>query len=360
MTESSDTTAIIGNIFEIDSSWIAGIDALIITAIITATASTIVGIAAYFIKRGFVKKDFEHQQNMEHSIWLLKKLHDVATHHYVGLARHLYDSETELKRAELSHDSKLIENAYKEIVKLLQKYNEFKNDTGANILFIERKTEDHALKKIRSLLISLPFDDDDHLRIISDDHDLPKKSFSNWVNSQYCINSKTQTQERLFQLRSIFDDESEKILQHEYFLKTRSYNEGNTWIKKFKKNPKIRKKSTCNLFYINKLSSMYATNNERIWLFGKGFLNESIKYSLCIKDNEIEYIVKDNESIQIIIPKDLDEGTYDVTANFTIHKIQKEEPTGLVVHVLDSKSLIERKASKLILKPVDLNNPKTE
>ena len=128
MTESLDTTAIIGNILEIDSSWITGIDALIITAIITATASTIVGIAAYFIKREFVKKDFEHQQNMEHSIWLLKKLHDVAIHHYVGLTRHLYDSETELKRADLSRDSKLIENAYKEIVKLLQNaYNELMN-----------------------------------------------------------------------------------------------------------------------------------------------------------------------------------------------------------------------------------------
>ena len=46
----------------------------LLTAIITSIASAIVGFSIFFMKWYLSKNDFEHQQNIEHSLWLLKKI----------------------------------------------------------------------------------------------------------------------------------------------------------------------------------------------------------------------------------------------------------------------------------------------
>jgi hypothetical protein len=347
--EPSDLTSIIQGILEvfqinegIDSVVGTGIDAAIVTAMITSTASIILGIAAYFIKRVFTKKDYENQQNIEHSVWLLKKTHEVAVRHYVLLTRHLFNSEVELKRADLSCDSILIENAYDKISDLIRQYDQFQKDTGANILFLERRNENKAIGKINSLFMSLPFDYDDRLRIINKDNEFAKNSFRNWLNSKNCSKSKAQAKKRLYESRSIFDDETEKILHHEYFLKSRKSHKIKSLKERMKKIHNLFKKSIPDSFFIDKISPIYVVKGEKVWLFGSGFTDKSIKYSLKIGNKTISHTPKDNELTQMIIPTDLNEGTYDVTADFTINEIQGDEPTGLVVHIVKQEFLSKR------------------
>ena len=342
----SEPTTLIGSILDlfqiqtnIDPSLLAAIDASLITVIVTLTASAIISPIAYYLKRNFLNKDFVNRQNIEHSVWLLKQLHKVAVTHYAFLTRNLINAESEIKRADLVCDSRLIENAYAKTSQLLIQYDKFLKDTGANILFIERTNENKVIGKICSLFITLPFDHDDHLRIIKNEHELPQESFTNWINSKKCSQSKKLVKERLSELRHLFDDETEKILHYDYFLKSRKMRRIKHFKTKLKKFMQPNVRNSFNRFFICEIFPKYVKNGENVWLFGKGFEDDSITYSFIIDNNVIPHSVKCNELIELTLPKSICKGAYDITTKFEINKKTGHEPTGIVIHIVDQTYL---------------------
>ncbi len=305
------------------------------TAVVTSVASVIVSGTVFFIKRYLSNKDFVNQQNIEHSTWLLEKLHDFAEKYYVLLTRNLINAEDDIKNADLSQNSLLTESAYDRVVKLVKNYDKFQEESGANILFIERKKQNDAIGKLQSLWFSLPFDPEDYRNIVKDQHTRAKQSFFNWIDSKNCPKSKAMVKQRLFELRSMFDDQSEKILHHEYFLKSRKRRD----LKQIKMLPKrfariFSKKKMIDPFYIHKIVPKYVEKGKSALVFGKGFSSPNITYSLKINSKELQLIKKDDTLVEITIPSDLTEGTYEITADFSINSKKDDESMGMVIHII--------------------------
>jgi len=307
----------------------------ILTAIITSIASAIIGFAIFLIKRVLNKKDFEHQQNIAHSLWLIKKLHNIAEKHYVILTRHLIYAEEAIKNAEIAHDNDILKTAYDRIKDLVKTYHKFEIDTGANILFIEREVENEVIGKIQSLFLSLPFDKQDYQNIKKDSDDRAKQSFENWIKSNHCPKSKELVKKRLSELRILFDDQTEKILHHEYFLKSRKKKHFSNFLRKKSQIPDDN-------FYIHKLTPKYVKKTEKVMIFGKGFQNENITFSLFLNDNSLEKTVKGDQLVEIIVPDAIPEGTYEITATFSHNKKEGDEPMGLVIHIIENQSSINQ------------------
>lgn len=304
------------------------------TAIVTSIASVIIGIAAYIIKRVFIKKDFENQQKIEHSSWLLKKSHSFAEKYYVLLTRHLYDFDDNIRHAILSKNESTIKDTYDHLTEFLKKYNEFEKETGGNFLFIERSNEMEAIRKMQSFFFGLPFDSTDLKSIIENNSTRSFDSFTNWIKSDNCSKSKNLVKERVSELWPLLDDESEKIMHYDYFLKFNKKRK----IKKIKKTFKhiFQKQGniqTNNSFYIHKVEPKYAKAGEKVLVFGNGFKTENIHYDLKIKNFKMDKIIIDNTIVEGTIPNNISKGTYEIIADFKINDVVGDEPMGLVIHV---------------------------
>ena len=317
-----DIISIILNEIETNSEFHLGIVAVIITSIVSA----IVCVAVFVIKRILSKGDFENQQNIEHSMWILKKLHSFAELYYAPFTRKLIDAEDRLGKAILSKDDKLIDLAYTKISDLLKKYHDFETVTGANILFIEKPKETIAIHKIRSLFLSLPFDVEDFHNIFNGNHSRTEKSFKNWVNSDNCKNSKKIVNLRLFELRSLFDRQTEKIVQHEDFLSSR----------KKRRFVRFRKKEIemdIDVFYIHETCPKYVSKGGKTKIFGSGFTAEKLQFEVKINNQNLQKNILDDTITEVTIPSTLPTGTYDITIEGTINQKKIEEPMGLVIHI---------------------------
>ena len=310
------------------------------TAIVTTVASVIISFATYLIKRIFAKKDFEDQQKTEHSSWLLKQSHSFAEKYYVFLTRHLYEFDDRFKQALLSKNDNVIKTTYEHLTLFLKKYNEFKIETGGNFLFIERSNEMKAIRKIQSLFFTLPFDDEDIQSILENTSIRARDSFTSWIKSDNCKKSQTLVKERIFQLWPLLDDESEKIMHYEYFLKFNKKRKKENRKKRLKlimnklnilhKQKKIQNN---NVFHIRKVEPRYIVPGGKILIFGRGFSVKNISYDIKIKEEKLQKLVMDDTLIEVLIPNTLTEGTYDITADFKINEMEGNEPMGLVIHI---------------------------
>ena len=178
-------------------------------------------IGTHLFKNMLSQRNFKNQQNLEHTMWIIKKLHSFAELYYAPITRKLFSAEHELHKAIITKDDKLIDLAYIKISELLKKYHEFEKKTGANILFIDRSEETIAIGKINSLFLSLPFDSEDLDNIFKKNDSRTQSSFKAWINSDRCDSSKKIVELRLCELRSLFDVQTEKILQPDDFLHSR-------------------------------------------------------------------------------------------------------------------------------------------
>ena len=308
-----------------------GVLTAIITSIASVIASAIVGFSIFLIKRYLSKNDFEHQQNIEHSLWLLKKLHSFAEKYYSHLTRKLINAEDRINKAIYTKDDALTQQAFDSITKLIQKYDSFEKETGANIVFIEQSQQNVAIGKMHSLFLSLPFDREDFHSIIANKNKREFQSFKNWITSVNCNNSKKIVQERLFELRSMFDKQTEKILQHEDFLATRN-KKTSIFTKIMNKFSKIEDGDE--QFYVHEINPKYVKPGQTIQIFGNGFSTKGIKFGFKLKNSSLtKKIIHDTVS-EVTIPLSIPIGTYDITCeNIILNEKKIEEPMGLVIHI---------------------------
>ena len=296
------------------------------TAIITSVASAIIGFSIFLIKRVLTKDDFENQQNIEHSMWILKKLHSFAELYYAPITRKLINAEDRLGKAIISKNGELIELAYTKISDLLKTYHDFEKVTGANILFIEKSKEPIAINKIRSLFLSLPFDVKDFHDIFDGNNSRTKISFKDWVNSDQCENSKKIVNQRLFELRSLFDRQTEKIVQHEDFLRARK----KKWFDRFRKKEIMK---DIDEFYVHEVHPKYVSKGNKTEIFGSGFNTKKLNFEVKMNNQNLQKNIMGDTVMEVTIPSTLSVGTYDLTVEGTINQKKIDEPMGLVIHV---------------------------
>ena len=145
--------------------------------------------------------------------------------------------------------------------------------------------------------------------------------------------------QRLFELRSMFDDQSEKILHYEYFLKSRK----KRYLKQMRMLPKrftkifSRKKPT-DPFYIHKIVPKYVEKGKSTLVFGKGFSSSNITYSLKINGQELQPTKKDDTLVEISIQSNMAEGTREITAAFSINSEKGDESMGIVIHIVSNNA----------------------
>ena len=70
----------------------------------------------------------------------------------------------------------------------------------------------------------------------------------------------------------------------------------------------------------------------------EGFDNDQIEYSLKLNNHNLGKTPKSNTLVEVKIPPKILEGTYEITADFSINSKQGDEPMGLVIHVIKSKT----------------------
>ena len=316
---------------------------MLMVFLVTGIGSFIPGIIIFLFKRYFINKDFENRQKIEHSSWLLKQSHSFAKEHYVLLTRHLKDSCESFVQAKNSKNDIIIKTTYEYLVTFIKKYDLFKKETGANFLFIDRKNEIKAIKKMQSLFFTLPFDDKDIKSIVENKSTRPLSSFTNWIKSDNCTNSQKIVKDRLYELWTLLDKESDKIMQHKQFLEHNKEQKKKECKNTVKKNKEIKKKNkNCekqmkiqndDLFYIHKVEPRYVGFERKVLIFGKGFKTENITYDIKIKDQKLETIKIHDTVIEITIPNLLSSGTYDITADFKLNGIIMDEQMGLAIHI---------------------------
>jgi len=240
-------------------------------SIITAIASAIISIFAYFVKRRFALIDFQNQQDIEQSSWLLKRLHKYARTHYPALTRSLYNAELSFSPSRLSiADDSTIEKAYEDTSKLIKEYWKFRTETGGMVLLLNKEKQNEALGEIQSLLLSLPFDDKDQSDIQCNQENRTKESFMRWIKDNKCPKSIALVRKRLYQLRSLFDNQTNNILQHESFLESRKKN--NKKIKNI-----FNRTNKEDEFYILSVNQKYVKNGDIIRIIGSGFPSKDEK-----------------------------------------------------------------------------------
>lgn len=310
------------------------------TTIVTSTASLIIGILAYFVKRHFALKDYETQQNIEHSSWLLKKLGDYAAEHYVLLTRQLINTQKELTIADTTKNLQLVDIAYNHVVELIKTYTNFQTKTGANILFIDREKEDEAIGRIQSLFYALPFDDHDYKDISTGVNIRSQQIFSNWINTPNCPKSKERVKFQLRKLMGIFDKQTEMILHHKFFLDSQKQTlskKFKIFFSKFKFWRIFQSKEKEPEFYIHQVNPKYVKAGDVVHVSGKGFKDEKIKYFLTIGTEILVSTPRDNFVVEIKIPDNISKGTYEITASFYIKLknqcLERNEPFGIVIHI---------------------------
>lgn len=310
-------------------------------AIVTLIISSIVGVIAFFLKRLFASIDYDSQQKIKHSGWLLKRTESYAEHYYIHLARSIIDLQSIMDKADKTKDLEIVKNTYSSTVKFIKQYLKFKKETGANFLFIERISENDAINNFQALFLSLPFDNNDIDSMSESFTGRQFRSFQNWINSGHCKNSKKIVLASLQKLAEVLDQQSEKILHYEEFLRTlreiktiRKKRKIIGWVIKIAKY--IRDRNP-NVFYIHEVATKYVTPGSEVILLGNGFRDKKICcFDLLMnEDKSLQKSIIDNGTVKITIPNTTPIGTYDITATFTYHNGKNgNEPMGIVIHVI--------------------------
>lgn len=300
--------------------------------IISAVASFVI----YFIKRPFVKKDFEQQQEAQHNIWLLQQMHQLAEQYYFPLSKFAEETRRTLAIANYSKNPPDIKIAYSHLREFLQKYMEFKKKTGANFLFKDgTKFEMRAIGKLQAILVSLPFDQDGIDEIGSDklvynplkpsSYNKQYEYFEEWIKSENCVKSRSQVIQKLKEFWDVLEDQAERISQPDYLSQIHPpldpIQEDNFWI----------------LYSSYKYISM---KDAKIIVFGKGFDDEEIKYQFYITGYDDVLFKKDkwkitktSEGIQLEILHYVKPGTYDLYAKYGLNGNLDKETIRLVIRV---------------------------
>lgn len=292
-------------------------------------SSAIAAFIIYLIKRPFVKKDFEQQQEIQHKLWLSQQMHALAEKYYFPLAKYGEEARRTISIASSSKESRDIKIAYNQICEFLQKYTEFKKMTGANFLFRDRSFENPAIGKVQAIMVSLPFDEKDINEIVanktSSDGKLKevdyKKTqytyFERWIKSVNCEKSRDQTMIKLNELWEILDDQGERISQPDYFSKP----------------PKSAPAtSESDNFWILFSSSKYLQKNGNIFISGSGFTDKEIEYEFHMENFILHKEKTYTNMVELKIPDTINKGTYDLHARYVTNKIEKDT-IRIVIHI---------------------------
>lgn len=334
---------IIQNIDVIEATLIVGIGGLVVTAIISSVA--------FLLKRYFTKNDFEQQQNLQHSLWLMQKNYTIASEHYVPLAKYAYEAMFKIKNASISKTEQDIQSAYYYLFIFLGKYVQLEIISGANFLFMTGLKEEEAIDKIYAIMVMLPFIRTDINKIATEFNTLNGDFnninftsntfvfFKQWVTSDNCERSIQTIREKLNELQKLLDDESEKLLQAEKFLSDRKIKKSDlnqkqsflNYEQKYLKELNQTKNQTN--FHIIHLSPKYVKKGESIFVFGGGFTQNN--YCFNLNNSSICVSVLDDTTITFQIPTSINSGTYDLFATFTENE-KDSETIGLVLHILDT------------------------
>ena len=278
----------------------------------------VAGIVTYFLKRSFVKQDVKYKTQVEHEHWLLQQFNKLSESYYFPLAKFSKDAEISIKQAVISKEEKSIQIAFYYFGIFLRKYFDFKQTTGANFLFRDQNTENKAMNQIRGFLIELPYDDLELQDMIKDTFDNDgnfKKSifssnffkiFEDWLKTKFCEHSQSLAITKLNGFACSLNKGGEQTSHPKSFDN------------QIEKIPLMTSNNIDN-FWIIGLSKKSAKPGDNLIVFGKGFNNQYVKFDFFIGNSKFEQIVKKMSNyIELQIPTNLEQGIYDVFANFKV------------------------------------------
>jgi hypothetical protein len=297
----------------------------------------IAGLVEYFIKRSFVKRDFESEQRIQHSTWLLQHIHSVVTEYYLPLANYGALAKGNIEKASISKVSSDIQSAYYNTALYLGKIVEFERSIGGNFLFIEQRSENLAKTSSLEIESSLPFDRRDIDEIAKEVNKKKDKvlneprfrsihfnSFSSWIKSENCENSRRQVEEKLEQFFKLLDTEGERALQPEYFMR-------------YKQSESERKVLEIEkpLLTLNQISPKYAGRGDTVYIFGNGFRDTAYQFYI---GNDVNMplthrVSNKNDYTELTIPMGIRVGTYDIFAVFKNKAGYDAQTIRIVIHI---------------------------
>jgi len=298
----------------------------------------IAGLVEYFIKRSFVKRDFESEQRIQHSTWLLQHIHSVVTEYYLPLANYGALAKRNIENASISKGGSDTKSAYYYIALYLAKIVEFERTIGGNFLFIEPRSENTAKVSALEIESSLPFDRKDIDEIAKEVNKKKDKVlneptfrsihfnyFSSWIKSESCEFSRKQVQEKLEQFFKLLDNEGERALQPEYFMRYRQ-SERQGKVLEFERP----------LLTVNQISPKYTRPGEKIYVFGNGFSGTQYKFYI---GNDLSVALTHttsnrNDYVELMIPAGIRIGAYDIFAVFKDKVGNNAQTIRIVIHII--------------------------
>ena len=258
-----------------------------LTVMIGAITSGFGGALAYGVKRYFLKKDTQHKKDLDHQNWLLQQMHSLAEKYYFPLAKFSLEIKRAISIAAPSKKLEDIKSAYYKTSIFVDKYLEFKENTGANFIFRNnRAAADDAMSKIQAVFVSLPFDERDFNQILREFQKAkesktdikyntrPFRSFKNWINSTHCEKSRDMVMKKSFKLQQILDKQGERISNPD-FIKKLDKQESNLSTKEAE-------------LWILRSSTKYVKQGDEVHIFGAGFTKEGLSFKLHLGDEEFE------------------------------------------------------------------------
>jgi len=311
----------------LESLW----DPIWLTISIGAITSGFGSGAAYTLKRHFLKKDVEHKKTLEHENWLLQQDHSLANKYYFPLAKFALEAKRSISISASSKKLDDIEMAYQKLTIFIDKYMEFKENTGGLFNFKNRMASAMAISKTQAIFVGLPFNESDLYDIRREyqsakedkkDLDYISKSycsFKNWIVSNYCQKSRDHVMKKLFDLQGILDDHSEELVSPNYAA---SYY------------PKLTENNSIggDPFWILRSSTKYVKQGDEVHIFGEGFTNPDISFKFRLGNRDLVSKKTFDNAVIIQIPGDISCGTYDLCAKYTINLVP-DETISLVFHV---------------------------
>lgn len=295
----------------------------------------ILGLVGYGIRLYMDRTNIQFAKDIEHEEWLLQKFHPLAEKYYFPLARFSFETYTSMKHASKSHDKGVIDKTYLNFGLFIAKYINFKNETGGNFLFRIRTRETLAIQKIRALLRIIPFDDIQINQIANEVNAKGSKFsygvywpsnyniFSKWISSPNCKRSIESVIEKFYSIADNLDQGSEEI----------SHPKLKSSFSKDTRNPVIFDPSQ---FYILSPNPKNVFPEEKVIIYGNGFLNELNKFEFYLGGHKIPFKIINDEYVELVIPH-IDSGLYDIYAKFYKHtfagKTDEEESVGLAVNI---------------------------
>ncbi|MCE2506720.1 MAG: hypothetical protein J4F36_09715 [Nitrosopumilaceae archaeon] len=298
------------------------------------------GIIGFLIKRHFNKRDLVYEKRLDYENWLLKQFNPMAESYYVPLAKFAYDAHAAIGTAAVSQDQRAIKIAFQNTCVFLTKYMEFRYEKGANFVFHSRENEYIAIGKVQAILTGIPFDllmlDKIALEVgkgtpkFVTEYDNEKfyDYFEKWITSKHCNKSRQLVLERLWELQTILDLSGEEIYQGKKLQQILNIQDPKKYIATKQKDS----------FYILSTSKKTTQKEESLFVFGRGFDNEKIKYDFYIGDKKMDVEVHTEGHVKLKIPSDIEDGTQDVFAKFKNQEGIEDETIGLVVHINSESS----------------------